>query len=654
MSENNVDPAVIKKTQESLGKFVKKPALTEKLLNKPPFRFIHDIVNAIIKETGFLEGLYSKTELISENIKDRDAKINFLQKLIDVIKLTTSKNISARPSKIVAGHEAEKTNELLQLIGFAIENKLDYKQAIETLKTQGSTGKTKSISKEKPRVNHSKEGNAKENKPTTKKDDNKDKKSSKTQPAKSTNIKNATGKTVAASKTSSKTTTKGKDAARPSEKKIEKEIKSELEETKPVKNEGKAKSEEKPDALLSSQDKVVTPTVSENDIPQKSKRNSAENIISNEINNNKELNGVISADKEARKSVDTESALLPPPSDKGEPPVELANGESNKPKEPTGEQKDTKEPKERKKSSSKRRKSVAEESISSATERSKGSSQKVGKETSTPGSRKPSDPLLDISQQSLKDTPTPSPTDVRRQSTFVREGSQNDTTNARPRTSLRPPSVRPASARPGAPRRRDKNVEIILQPNDQMKLAGINVKLETFESQLEDDGENLVIVESVVHESDKKDDDTKIALDEESQQGHLVQQILQTQKELTQLDSETGTVTKRQSSARQMDSLRDVIQNLTRSINPLGKLMDFLPEDIDSMHLELNMWRDSYIQGSSELKKERSLTESAIEPMRNQLAQINANIKEYKDMIEQIRAKILQNSDKIHKLLADQ
>lgn len=462
--------------------------------------------------------------------------------------MTTSKNISARPSKIVAGHEAEKTNELLQLIGFAIENKLDYKQAIETLKTQGSTGKTKSISKEKPRVNHSKEGNTKENKPTTKKDDNKDKKPSKSQPVKNTNIKNAAGKTVAAFKTSSKTTTKGKDAPRPSEKKIEKEIKTELEETKPVKNEGKVKSEGKPDALLSSQEKVVTPAVSENDIPQKFKRNSAENIISNEINNNKELNGVISADKEARKSVETESAPLPPPSDKGEPPVELANGESNKPKEPTGEQKDTKEqleptPKERKKSSSKRRKSVAEESISSATERSKGSSQKVGKETSTPGSRKPSDPLLDISQQPLKDTPTPSPTDVRRQSTFVREGSQNDTTNARPRTSLRPPSVRPASARPGAPRRRDKNVEIILQPNDQMKLAGINVKLETFESQLEDDGENLVIVESVVHESDKKDDDTKIALDEESQQGHLVQQILQTQKELTQLDSETGTVT---------------------------------------------------------------------------------------------------------------
>ena len=32
-----VDAAVIKATQESLGPFVKKPPLTEKLLGKPPF-----------------------------------------------------------------------------------------------------------------------------------------------------------------------------------------------------------------------------------------------------------------------------------------------------------------------------------------------------------------------------------------------------------------------------------------------------------------------------------------------------------------------------------------------------------------------------------------------------------------------------------------
>lgn len=45
MSE--IDPAVVKKTQDLLGKFVKRPPLTEKLLKKPPFRFLHDIVNVV-------------------------------------------------------------------------------------------------------------------------------------------------------------------------------------------------------------------------------------------------------------------------------------------------------------------------------------------------------------------------------------------------------------------------------------------------------------------------------------------------------------------------------------------------------------------------------------------------------------------------------
>lgn len=42
-----ISPAIIKKTQDTLGKFVKKPALAEKLLKKPPFKFLHDVINAV-------------------------------------------------------------------------------------------------------------------------------------------------------------------------------------------------------------------------------------------------------------------------------------------------------------------------------------------------------------------------------------------------------------------------------------------------------------------------------------------------------------------------------------------------------------------------------------------------------------------------------
>lgn len=87
MPEDNIKTEVILKTQKYLGKYVKKPALSDKLLKKPPFRFLHDVINAVIKETGFLKGLFSDEELNSENVKDKEAKLAFLAKLIEAVSM---------------------------------------------------------------------------------------------------------------------------------------------------------------------------------------------------------------------------------------------------------------------------------------------------------------------------------------------------------------------------------------------------------------------------------------------------------------------------------------------------------------------------------------------------------------------------------------
>lgn len=47
--EAKIDPAIVKKTQDTLGRIIQAPSLTEKLLSRPPVQFIQDIVKSVLK-----------------------------------------------------------------------------------------------------------------------------------------------------------------------------------------------------------------------------------------------------------------------------------------------------------------------------------------------------------------------------------------------------------------------------------------------------------------------------------------------------------------------------------------------------------------------------------------------------------------------------
>ena len=45
---------------------------------------------------------------------------------------------------------------------------------------------------------------------------------------------------------------------------------------------------------------------------------------------------------------------------------------------------------------------------------------------------------------------------------------------------------------------------------------------------------------------------------------------------------------------RDIDRLRSSVQTLTRSVNPLGKILDFVQEDLEAMQKEQEMWRHEH------------------------------------------------------------
>jgi len=59
--------AVVQKTIKILKKTVKKTPLTPKLLGKPPFRYLHDLISEVIRNTGFAKDLYNDEEKQSTN-----------------------------------------------------------------------------------------------------------------------------------------------------------------------------------------------------------------------------------------------------------------------------------------------------------------------------------------------------------------------------------------------------------------------------------------------------------------------------------------------------------------------------------------------------------------------------------------------------------
>ena len=398
--------------------------------------------------------------------------------------IVTKKDLQVKSSKIVAGLEAEKTNELFQAIAFALENNLDSKDAVNSIKHGHQNGIEVKV-KQKPIKNETKE-KVTVAKPSKNQPPSRDRTPAKPEPKKLVTAQRSTEK---------KSTTKEKVVKEKERSTSKSRAPVDQKELKRVK---KIPSKDK-DAATKGNGEILTNGSIESyssiqSLPsQPSVEKKEEPAIMNDppvIQNVPKVEEVheIKVNGDAHHDVDQEvqqDQLVKPPHDELAAIID---------EEAEFRRKD----KTNKKLSAKHRQKSVEDA-QQATE--------------------PTDANAKPNQMEKIE---------RFQSSYKRESLD------RPRTSLRPPSARPVSSRPAAPRRRDKNVEIVLQPDEVMKIGDINIKMEAFTKELEDDGENLVIIEdsTVVSDSFMNERITHNNSEEinEDEQGKLVQQILETEK----------------------------------------------------------------------------------------------------------------------------
>ncbi|RWS26461.1 hypothetical protein B4U80_02463 [Leptotrombidium deliense] len=530
----DVDPKVIKLTQESLGKVIKKPPLTEKLLKRPPFKYLHDIVISIIRTTGFMSDLFQSDELIVENIKDKETKIAFLEKIIDVLGFLNDGQLNVKAAKIVAGLEPEKTNEFLQVLGNTVASKKESTNAVQ-----------KVLNGEKP----SKANNSN---------------STKTQP-----MKKASKGKVAPSATTKRAVSNERRSslAKPSE---------------PQRNRSPLRASNK----QSSKSKSPSPTTA----------NSKAAPAPSSASSNKENPTIKEVPGELKEQVSIENTTAP-----------VVNG--------THEVKESSQP---------------------PANRPRAARSAAKKEVPHLIVRPPTGNVKYMQKH------------------FENEEEEEE----------RKPVARPTTARAAPPKvvsqreLEEKSVDIAVEEEKRRLLSAKPV--ENLITEKDDEGDDdLFLVEEA-----KPGDEAEETLREKvnsydtgsDQKGSLVQQLVATKKELegekdkdSAISSGDETMTKL--AVRDIEKLKEGIQMLTRLANPLGRVLDYLQEDVDSMISELKSWEEEYQNNVEQLQKEKSVVDNDLISLRAELEAIDREISEQLEKITMSKANIIRKEDTLQRLV---
>ncbi|XP_008827344.1 TRAF3-interacting protein 1 [Nannospalax galili] len=223
---------------------------------------------------------------------------------------------------------------------------------------------------------------------------------------------------------------------------------------------------------------------------------------------------------------------------------------------------------------------------------------------------------------------------------------------------------RPGSARPAPPRvRRQESTETLADRAGSGKTVS-NVIIDSQNSDDEDDEQFVVEGDPQLSEMSEIEMVPVGDVEDEEKHGGLVKKILETKKDYEKLGqsprpgekerslvSESAWKKEKDIVSKEIEKLRVSIQTFCKSALPLGKIMDYIQEDVDAMQNELQLWHSENKQHAETLSKEQSITDCAVEPLKAELAELEQQIREQQDKICAVKANILKNEEKIQKMV---
>ncbi|XP_045150396.1 TRAF3-interacting protein 1 [Echinops telfairi] len=559
----------------------------------------------VIRTTGFMKGLYSDSELKSDNVKDKDAKIGFLQKAIDVLVLVSGEPLSAKPARIVAGHEPERTNELLQMLGRCCLSKLPSEDAVRRV-LAGERGDWK--------------GRAAKSQET----DNKGLKDGAPRPHKDKEERRNSG-------TEESPGPEQRPPAEPREERPPRD-KERARPREPPEKESRGRA--RPERERAHRDRTV-------ERPQRDKERARERDRDRDRDRRRARNGGPARDP-----------MRDPNGEHSRPEKKSAGAGAGSKKPADGPLRDTKAEVETEVSQLQTTKASKRRSKTSGEGRKEGSvpsraaepalaacgpDSEAGQATAAPegGAQDAHPPATSVSSdsaamlwpESLLAGPAAKPkgdsaSDAEREvgpaDQEKSEVPENAEVPSELASSLRK-TPRPASARPAPPRiKRQESSEVLAVDRVGSGRAPSHVITDSQLSDNEEDEQFVVEAAPQLSEVPEVEAVAAMDLDEDEKHGGLVKKILETKKDYEKAQPSPRAGEKEKSlvyesawrkekdiACKEMEKLRTSIQTLCRSALPLGKIMDYLQEDVDAMQNELQLWHSESRQHAEALQQEQ-------------------------------------------------